>query len=112
MTLYVTGRGAPGATGETPSLECAKICPLADPPLVRRPAMIPRERLDFSPIEGPPPLQLPDGVRMVVWPVIALEDWDVARPMARTVIPPPQGQPLLPDVPNWSWHEYGMRVGF
>src|SRR2546428_3163451 len=32
--------------------------------------------------------------------------------MARTVIPPPQGQTLLPDVPNWSWHEYGMRVGF
>jgi peptidoglycan/xylan/chitin deacetylase (PgdA/CDA1 family) len=22
------------------------------------------------------------------------------------------GSPLLPDVPNWSWHEYGMRVGF
>jgi len=22
------------------------------------------------------------------------------------------GQPLLPDVPNWTWHEYGMRVGF
>src|SRR6266571_222499 len=75
-------------------------------------AMIPKERLDFSPIEGRPPLRLPDGVRMVIWPVIALEDWDVARPMARTVIPPPQGQPLLPDVPNWSWHEYGMRVGF
>ena len=74
--------------------------------------MIPKERLDFSPIEGRPPLRLPDGVRMVIWPVIALEDWDVARPMARTVIPPPQGQPLLPDVPNWSWHEYGMRVGF
>jgi allantoinase len=74
--------------------------------------MIPKERLDFSPIEGRPALRLPDGVRMVVWPVIALEDWDVARPMARTVIPPPQGQPLLPDVPNWSWHEYGMRVGF
>jgi len=32
--------------------------------------------------------------------------------MARTVIPPPQGGALLPDVPNWSWHEYGMRVGF
>src|SRR3978361_2371679 len=26
--------------------------------------------------------------------------------------PPPMGQPLLPDVPNWSWHEYGMRIGF
>jgi peptidoglycan/xylan/chitin deacetylase (PgdA/CDA1 family) len=22
------------------------------------------------------------------------------------------GQTLLPDVPNWAWHEYGMRVGF
>ena len=74
--------------------------------------MLPRERLDFSPIVGRPPLRLPDGVRLVVWPVLALEDWDIARPMARTVIPPPQGQPLLPDVPNWTWHEYGMRVGF
>src|SRR5262249_28225047 len=32
--------------------------------------------------------------------------------MARMVISPPQGQPQLPDLPNWSWHEYGMRVGF
>ena len=30
----------------------------------------------------------------------------------RAVLPPPMGQPLLPDVPNWAWHEYGMRVGF
>lgn len=28
------------------------------------------------------------------------------------VITPPQGQPQIPDLPNWSWHEYGMRVGF
>jgi peptidoglycan/xylan/chitin deacetylase (PgdA/CDA1 family) len=28
------------------------------------------------------------------------------------VLPPPMGQPLLPDIPNWAWHEYGMRVGF
>jgi len=32
--------------------------------------------------------------------------------MPRTVLPPPYGQPLLPDLPNWAWHEYGMRVGF
>ena len=31
--------------------------------------------------------------------------------MARQVLPAPTGQVLLPDVPNWSWHEYGMRVG-
>jgi len=48
----------------------------------------------------------------VVWPLIALEEWDLSRPMARMVISPPQGVPQLPDLPNWSWHEYGMRVGF
>ncbi|RIK96297.1 MAG: polysaccharide deacetylase [Proteobacteria bacterium] len=32
--------------------------------------------------------------------------------MPRTVLPPPMGQPMLPDLPNWAWHEYGMRVGF
>ena len=74
--------------------------------------MLPRERLEFTPIEGRPPLVAPEGARLIVWPVLALEDWDISRPMARTVIPPPQGQIMLPDVPNWSWHEYGMRVGF
>lgn len=74
--------------------------------------MHPRERIDYSPIEGRPPLKLPDGVRMVIWPVLALEEWDMGRPMARMVISPPQGQPQQPDHPNWSWHEYGMRVGF
>jgi allantoinase len=24
----------------------------------------------------------------------------------------PQSQPVQPDIPNWTWHEYGMRVGF
>jgi len=31
--------------------------------------------------------------------------------MPRVAMPPPLGQSLLPDVANWSWHEYGMRVG-
>jgi peptidoglycan/xylan/chitin deacetylase (PgdA/CDA1 family) len=74
--------------------------------------MHPRERLAFSAIDDRPPLSFPDGIRLVVWPVLSLEEWDIARPMARMVISPPQGQPLLPDHPNWTWHEYGMRVGF
>ena len=74
--------------------------------------MHPRDRLAYSPIEYRPPLAFPKGVRLVVWPVLALEEWDMARPMARMVISPPQGQPMQPDHPNWSWHEYGMRVGF
>jgi hypothetical protein len=44
--------------------------------------------------------------------VLALEHWDINRPMARMVISLPQGHPQQPDHPNWSWHEYGMRVGF
>ena len=74
--------------------------------------MLPSERLPFSGIDSRPPLTLPDGLRLIVWPVLALEHWDIGRPMARMVITPPQGQPQQPDHPNWSWHEYGMRVGF
>ena len=74
--------------------------------------MEPRDRLPFSAIDQRPPLKLPDGLRLIVWPVLALEHWDISQPMARTVISPPQGHPMLPDHPNWSWHEYGMRVGF
>jgi peptidoglycan/xylan/chitin deacetylase (PgdA/CDA1 family) len=74
--------------------------------------MTPRERIDFSAIVDRPPLKLPGGARMVLWPLLSLEDWDIGRAMARTVLPPPQHQPMIPDVPNWTWHEYGMRVGF
>jgi peptidoglycan/xylan/chitin deacetylase (PgdA/CDA1 family) len=73
--------------------------------------MIPRERVPYSAIVDRPPLKLPGGARIVVWPIVNLEFWDISRPMARQVLPAPTGQVLLPDVPNWSWHEYGMRVG-
>jgi peptidoglycan/xylan/chitin deacetylase (PgdA/CDA1 family) len=73
--------------------------------------MIPSQRADFSAIVDRPPLKLPGGARIVVWTIVNYEVWDISRPMARQVLPAPTGQPLLPDVPNWSWHEYGMRVG-
>ncbi|MDA0239026.1 MAG: polysaccharide deacetylase family protein [Proteobacteria bacterium] len=73
--------------------------------------MVPAERIEYSAINDRPKLELPDGARMVFWPVLALEVWDIHRPMARMVLTPPQGKPLEPDIPNWSWHEYGMRVG-
>jgi peptidoglycan/xylan/chitin deacetylase (PgdA/CDA1 family) len=73
---------------------------------------IPRDRVPYSAIADRPPLKLPGGARMVVWTIVNVEDWGIERPMPRTVLPPPMGQPLLPDLPNWAWHEYGMRVGF
>lgn len=72
---------------------------------------LPRDRSPFSAIVDRPPLKLPGKARVVLWTIVNLEVWDISRPMARQVIPAPTGQVLLPDVPNWSWHEYGMRVG-
>jgi len=74
--------------------------------------MIPAKRLRYSAIVDRPPLMLPDKARVVVWPVVNVEVWDIGRPMPRQVLPPPTGATLLPDVPHWGWHEYGMRVGF
>src|SRR5687767_15972244 len=73
---------------------------------------LPRERLSYSAIVDRPKLTLPAGAKLVVWVIVNVENWDIRRPMPRAVLPPPMGNPLLPDLPNWTWHEYGMRVGF
>ncbi|NKB52851.1 MAG: polysaccharide deacetylase family protein [Rhizobiaceae bacterium] len=70
------------------------------------------DRIPFQAIVDRPKLQFPDGKRMAVWVILNVEEWQIEKPMPRTVLPPPMGQPLLPDIPNWSWHEYGMRSGF
>jgi peptidoglycan/xylan/chitin deacetylase (PgdA/CDA1 family) len=70
------------------------------------------DRIPYQAIVDRPKLALPNGKRMAVWMIVNVEEWRIENPMPRTVLPPPMGQPLLPDVPNWSWHEYGMRSGF
>ncbi|HEX7927792.1 MAG TPA: polysaccharide deacetylase family protein [bacterium] len=72
----------------------------------------PRDRSTYSAIVDRPPLKLPGGARLIVWSIVNLEEWEIQRAMARQVIPAPTGQVVIPDFPNWSWHEYGMRVGF
>ncbi len=47
-----------------------------------------------------------------MWPVVNVEHWLIDHPMPRQILLPPTGASLLPDLPNWAWHEYGMRVGF
>lgn len=71
-----------------------------------------RRRLSYSPIVSRPKLSLPGRARVAVWTIVNVESWNPASPMPRAVLPAPMGQPLLPDLPNWAWHEYGMRVGF
>ena len=72
----------------------------------------PKDRVPYSAIIDRPPLALPGGARMIIWTIVNVEEWDIERPMPRSVLSPPMGQPLMPDLPNWAWHEYGMRVGF
>ena len=42
--------------------------------------MLPSDRLTFSGIANRKALQFPNGERVVVWPVLALEHWDINRP--------------------------------
>ena len=70
------------------------------------------DRIPYQAQVDRPKLTLPGGKRLAVWVILNVEEWRIENAMPRTVLSPPMGQPLLPDVPNWSWHEYGMRAGF
>ena len=70
----------------------------------------PRDRFAYSSPFTRTPLRLAKG-RMIVWTVVNIEEWEITRPMARALSQPPMGQFAVPDFPNWTWYEYGMRVG-
>jgi len=73
---------------------------------------LPHERFEYSAIVDRPPWKLPRGARIAVWTIVNIEEWDVEKPMPRQYLTAPQGVATIPDIPNWAWHEYGMRVGF
>ena len=77
--------------------------------------MQPRDRIPYSSPFRRPPLVAPDGAKLIVWPVVNIEEWEIGRPMPRQASNPPNAAAVagaVPDMPNWTWHEYGMRVGF
>lgn len=55
-----------------------------------------------------PPLR---GRRILAHLVVNVEHWQFDQPMPRTIITPPHGRETVPDVPNFSWADYGMRAG-
>jgi allantoinase len=55
-----------------------------------------------------PPMQ---GKRILVHLVVNVEHWQFEHAMPRTIITPPHGRETVPDVPNFSWADYGMRAG-
>jgi peptidoglycan/xylan/chitin deacetylase (PgdA/CDA1 family) len=72
----------------------------------------PRDQIPYSAIIDRPALRLPKSARVAVWIIVNVEEWDIQGPMPRTVLPPPSGAQVIPDVPNFAWAVYGMRVGF
>ncbi|MPZ55836.1 MAG: polysaccharide deacetylase family protein [Rhizobiales bacterium] len=60
------------------------------------------DRTRLAPIPGKP---------LMVHVVVNVEYWPFDQPMPRTIMPAPHGKSPVPDVPNFSWVEYGMRVG-
>ncbi len=77
-----------------------------------RGALIPSRRFEYSPIVDRPAMALPHGARVAVWTIVNLEEWDINSPLPRTVLPHPSGTASVPDVTNYGWFDYGLRVGF
>jgi peptidoglycan/xylan/chitin deacetylase (PgdA/CDA1 family) len=71
-----------------------------------------RERLNSQNSNNKQKLLLKDNKKIILWVIVNLEVWDANLAQPRNILPPPMGIPMLPDLPNWSWHEYGMRIGF
>lgn len=69
-------------------------------------------RIPFQLSSDRPPLSGPEGKQLIVHIVMNIEYWPIERAMPRGIIPAPHGiTPEPPDVPNFSWVEYGMRCG-
>lgn len=74
--------------------------------------MKPVDRIDYAAPHDRAPRPGPNGAKVLVFFVINVEEWGIERPMPRQVLPAPTNLPVVPDLANWAWHEYGMRVGF
>lgn len=58
-----------------------------------------------------PKLTPPQGRPLIVHVVVNIEYWQFDKPMPRTIVVPPHGRYHVPDIPNFSWCEYGNRCG-
>jgi hypothetical protein len=66
-------------------------------------------RIPFMLSSQRPPLAALDGRAILVHLVVNVEHWPFDQPMPRTLLTAPHGRETVPDVPNYSWAEYGLR---
>lgn len=74
--------------------------------------MWPNPRIPFELADRRRQLAPLNGKPLIVHVAMNIEYWPISRPMPRGIIPPPHNAQIAPpDVPNFSWVEYGLRVG-
>ena len=67
------------------------------------------DRYDDSFIFERKPFTWPGGKTLAVWIVPNVEVWRYDSPSGQAITPNDRG--IVPDVVNYAWREYGMRVG-
>ena len=70
-----------------------------------------RSRIPFSQSWNRSHVEAPGGKPIIVHLVVNLELWRFDAALPRSLLPAPHGEPRIPDVPNYSWVEYGLRSG-
>jgi allantoinase len=73
------------------------------------PSTVPQQhgRFDYSAIVDRPPLRWPNGARVALWVIPNIEHFLFDRPSTRIE----HMRQVNPDVLNYSWRDYGVRVG-
>ncbi len=68
-------------------------------------------RIPYQMSNERPPLDGIDGKPLIVHLVVNVEHWLFEQNMPRKYLTAPHGLEQIPDIPNFSWAEYGMRSG-
>jgi peptidoglycan/xylan/chitin deacetylase (PgdA/CDA1 family) len=69
---------------------------------------IAHDRFAYSPIVDRPPLRWPNGARVAVWVIPNIEHFLFDRPSTSITA---VTTAFVPDVLNYSWRDFGLRVG-
>jgi peptidoglycan/xylan/chitin deacetylase (PgdA/CDA1 family) len=68
-------------------------------------------RIPFQLLTERPRLEPMKGKPLMIHIAVNLEVWPFDKPMPRAILQNPHGRTPMPDIVNYSWVEYGLRMG-